>query len=257
VDASQLERAWSRLARPARPYVKRAHRTLLRHPARVACPVCGWSGVRFRASRKPRRPNRLCPQCGSTERYRALELHLAERGRVPAGTRLLEIAPVGTVRPTVERLGYEYHSLDLKSAVALVHGDLCALPFADASFDVVVCFHVLEHVPADLVAVEELARIVGTEGEVIVVVPRDRALDATFEDPNADPADYERLYGQSDHVRMYGEDVTRRWSVTGVSIDEVPWDRCFGDDVHRRAALTGDDDRFWILRAPAERSVSV
>lgn len=248
--AIQLDRAWSRLARPVRPYLRTAHRAALRWPDRVECPVCGWSGAVFQSSRKPRRTNRLCPSCRSTERYRALELHLAERGPVPPGTRLLEVAPIGTVRPTVERLGYEYHSVDLRSPRALVHGDLCALPFADGAFDVVVCFHVLEHVPDDLTAVSELARIVGTDGEAIVVVPRDRTLVATFEDPDADPADYERLYGQSDHVRMYGEDVTARWTPTGVSIEEVPWTECFTADQHRRAALTGDDDRFWMLRSP-------
>ena len=62
-------------------------------------------------------------------------------------------------------------------------------------------------------------------------------------------ADYERLYGQSDHVRMYGEDVTARWAPTGVAIEEVPWDRCFTAGQHHRAALTGEDDRFWMLRA--------
>jgi SAM-dependent methyltransferase len=183
----------------------------------------------------------------SSERYRALELWLRRRGPVGPGTRLLEVAPIRTVATTARALGYTYTSIDLHSPVAEVRGDLCALPFADACFDVVVCFHVLEHIPADRAAVLELARVVGTDGETVVVVPWDRDRMETFEDPDADPADYERLYGQSDHVRIYGRELTQRWLETGIQVDEVLWSEEFGADDHRRAALQGDDDRFWIL----------
>ena len=65
-----------------------AHRRLLAVGGRVRCPVCGWSGVGFAASRKPRRVNRLCPQCFSSERDRALHMWLADRKAAPgAGPR--------------------------------------------------------------------------------------------------------------------------------------------------------------------------
>ena len=237
--------------RKARRLERAAHRTLLRYPHRVRCPVCGWSGVRLAPSAKPRRPNRMCPACKSSERYRALELVLRRLGPVDSEARLLEVAPVHTVQRTAENLGYTYSSIDLRSPRAQVHADLCDLPFADASFDIVVCFHVLEHIPADRRAVQELARVVGTEGQAIVVVPRDVRRATTFEDPDADPADYERLYGQSDHVRWYGADVADRWRETGVDVVEQCWSQQFTPDIYRHAALFGDDDRFWIVRAPS------
>ena len=235
--------------RRARKLRRVAHRTLLRYPHRVRCPVCGWSGARLSPSAKPRRPSRLCPACKSSERYRALELVLRRRGPVDPDVRLLEVAPIHTVQRTAEDLGYRYTSVDLRSPRAQVHADLCHLPFADASFDVVVCFHVLEHIPEDRQAVTELARVVGTEGEAIVVVPRDDRRAVTFEDPDADTADYERLFGQSDHVRWYGADVAERWRETGVEVVEQRWSDLFTPDIFDHAALLGDDDRFWIVRA--------
>jgi SAM-dependent methyltransferase len=160
------------------------------------------------------------------------------------------VAPIRTLATTARALGYTYASIDLRSAIAEVRGDLCALPFADACFDVVVCFHVLEHISADRSAVQELARVVGRNGETIVVVPWEKDRKVTFEDPDAEPADYERLYGQSDHVRIYGREVTERWRDTGIEVEEILWSEVFGAEEHRRAALQGDDDRFWMLRAP-------
>lgn len=218
-------------------------------PKLVTCPICGWAGPRFAPSYRPRRGNRICPGCQSSERYRALELLLRARGQVPRGTRLLEVAPIRTVERTARALGYVYTSIDLHSALAQIHGDLCHLPFPSGSFDVVVCFHVLEHIPEDRLAAAELARVVGCDGEAIVVVPREDHRPHTFEDPDADPADYERLYGQSDHVRIYGSDIVTRWRETGIQVDEREWTTCFASDAHRRAALTGDDDRFWIVSA--------
>lgn len=244
-----LPRAFNKASRTAWVWERALRRTVLRAPARVECPVCAWTGPSLAPSRKPRRANRICPRCGSSERYRALELSLRARGTAPQGARLLEVAPIHTVQHTAERLGYHYTSVDLQSQHARVLGDLCTLPFADGAFDLVVCFHVLEHIPRDVSAVRELARVVGPNGAAIVVVPRDIDRAVTFEDPDADPADYERLYGQSDHVRIYGADIMTRWADAQVHIEEQPWDEQFTPDEHRRAALSGDDDQWWIIRS--------
>ncbi len=53
-----------------------------------------------------------------------------------------------------------------------VRADLLALPFPDASFDVVMASEVLEHIPADERAIAEIARVVRPGGRVAVTVPR-------------------------------------------------------------------------------------
>lgn len=238
------------LRRAQRVYYRNRRKALavvLRAGSGVTCTVCGWSGRQFMASRKPRRPNRICPACTSSERYRAFDIWLRERGTPAPGARLLEVAPTHTVERLATELGYRYTSIDLKSPRARTHADLCNLPFADETFDVVVCFHVLEHIPADGEAAAELVRVADAAGEAVVVVPWDPGRPDTFEDPDADPADYERLYGQSDHVRIYGRDAPDRWANPAMAIDERPWDGVFTPDQRKQHALDGDDDRFWVL----------
>ena len=227
----------------------RARRDLLRFPRRVRCPICGWTGAALASSSKPRKPNRMCPRCGSSERYRAIELLLRRRGPVAPGTRLLEISPIGTVEPTATSLGYSFTgiSFDLEDSQVTTYGRLEALPFASGIFDIVVCLHVLEHIIDDRSAVRELARVLAPGGEALVNVPWDPARPVTFEDQSSDPSQNHALYGQADHVRVYGADVTSRWTDAGVEVEEERWVERFTPDVHRYAALDGRDDRFWIV----------
>ncbi len=51
-------------------------------------------------------------------------------------------------------------------------GDALALPFADGEFDRVVAAEVLEHIPADIQAIEELVRVLRPGGTIALTVPR-------------------------------------------------------------------------------------
>jgi SAM-dependent methyltransferase len=51
-------------------------------------------------------------------------------------------------------------------------GDALELPFADEEFDRVVAAEVLEHIPADIQAIEELVRVLRPGGTLAVTVPR-------------------------------------------------------------------------------------
>jgi SAM-dependent methyltransferase len=55
---------------------------------------------------------------------------------------------------------------------AAVQGDALHLPFADGSFDRVICSEVLEHIPDDLGAMRELTRVLRPGGTMAVTVPR-------------------------------------------------------------------------------------
>ncbi|WP_101524578.1 class I SAM-dependent methyltransferase [Nocardioides houyundeii] len=51
-------------------------------------------------------------------------------------------------------------------------GDALALPFGDGEFDRVVAAEVLEHIPADIQAIQELVRVLRPGGTLAVSVPR-------------------------------------------------------------------------------------
>lgn len=50
--------------------------------------------------------------------------------------------------------------------------DICAMPFAGASFDVVIASEILEHVRADAAAIAECGRVLKPGGMLVVTVPR-------------------------------------------------------------------------------------
>lgn len=53
-----------------------------------------------------------------------------------------------------------------------VVGDALHLPFTDGSFDRVIASEVMEHVPADVAALDELVRVLRPGGTIAITVPR-------------------------------------------------------------------------------------
>jgi len=92
------------------------------------------------------------------------------------------------------------------------------LPFDDASFDLVICSHVLEHVTDDRRALAEFARVVSQRGEVLLLTPLNHDLAKTLEDASAAPLERLARFGQEDHVRIYGRDLPARIEAAGLQV---------------------------------------
>jgi SAM-dependent methyltransferase len=83
---------------------------------------------------------------------------------------------------------------------------------------------VLEHVPDDRRAMRELHRVLRPGGWAILQVPDDRSRSRTYEDPTVtSPAERERLFGQWDHVRVYGRDYPERLRQAGFQVDAIDY----------------------------------
>jgi SAM-dependent methyltransferase len=205
----------------------------------LLCSCCGHEADAFLPFGRIRRENARCPACGALERHRLLALLFDRRPALLAGVRsILHLAPEPPLTRRLARPGVVYVKADLMASGVSVHLDLTRLPFADRTFDGVLCNHVLEHVPDDRRALAELRRILQPGGWAILQSPVDHRLERTLEDPAVtDPAERERLYGQRDHVRQYGRDYGARLREAGFLVDLVPFGALADEERSRRHAL--------------------
>lgn len=203
--------------RAVRRQIRRARYRGRRHQ----CPCCQEWFRAFMPHGRRSRSNARCPSCGALERHRLLWLFLAQRtALLRAELRVLHFAPEPAFAAALSsQPNLHYVTTDLRSPDAGVWGDICRCPFADGSFDVVLCSHVLEHVPDDRGAMAELFRILRPGGWGIIEVPMDEARETTFEDANVASAEERlRLFGQEDHVRIYGRDYFQRLRDAGFDV---------------------------------------
>ena len=170
------------------------------------------------------RANVLSPSTLSLERHRLLWLYLTrETDFFSKPLKVLHVAPEQAFYKRFKnQKNLTYITTDLYSPLADVKADLCALPFEDNSFDVIFCNHVLEHIPDDAQAMRELYRVMKKGGWGIFQVPQDINRAYTFEDDTIiDPAERTRIFGQYDHVRVYGLDYFDRLRQVGFEVEEI------------------------------------
>ena len=187
----------------------------------VECPCCGALATTFLQHGTKNVPNRKCPDCGSLERHRLHWLYLRERTNLLKDSlKVLHFAPEVALQQLLKAQStLDYHSADLSSKRAAEHFDICAIPYPDNTFDVILCSHVLEHVPDDRKAMAELFRVMKPGGWGLIEAPYTSSLAETLEDPTV-TTDEERtrLYGQADHLRRYGRDYFDRLRSAGFEV---------------------------------------
>jgi len=219
------------------------------------CPVCDSWTRRFLPHGPPalREQDARCPVCRSVRRHRLTWIFFKQRTELFSGgpRRLLHVAPEMSMMAALGRVaGLDYVPTDIAGPYAAVRMDLTAMGARDASFDAIYCSHVLEHVHDDRKAMREMYRTLKPGGWAVIMVPVSDQ--PTFEDPSiTDPAERERLFLQSDHVRLYGFDICERLAAAGFEVEVVYAPQLVDAAACARMGLNPKEPLFYARKPPS------
>lgn len=171
------------------------------------------------------RNNVLSPSTLSLERHRLLWLYLKNETDFFTSVekkKVLHFAPEQAFYKLFRNQeNINYTTTDLFSPLADVKADICNLPFDDNSYDIIFCNHVLEHIPDDTKAMQELFRVLKPGGMAILQIPQDLSRETTFADDSiTDQKERAAIFGQYDHVRIYGRDYFNKLRSIGFTVVE-------------------------------------
>lgn len=186
------------------------------------------------------RNNALSPSTLSLERHRLLWLYLQrETDFFSDKLKVLHFAPEQAFYKRFRALkNLDYTTTDLNSPLADVKADICNLPFKENEFDVILCNHVLEHIPDDTKAMQELFRVLKPKGMAILQIPQDLSRETTFEDDTIiNKKERAKIFGQYDHVRVYGRDYFDKLRGIGFTVEEVDYTTKLSEDEIKRYCL--------------------
>jgi SAM-dependent methyltransferase len=188
------------------------------------------------------RKNALSPSTLSLERHRLMWLFLRDETSFFTSKKkqkVLHIAPEQCfLKIFREQKNLDYITSDIESPIADVKADICDLPFEENSFDIVFCNHVLEHISDDTKAIQELYRVLKPNGMGVFQIPQDLSRAITFEDDTiTDRKERAKIFGQYDHVRVYGRDYFDKLRAVGFKVDEVDFTRKIEQDALERFCL--------------------
>ena len=145
----------------------------------------------------------ICPNCGSIHRVRRLWMILKNEFLMD-GKVVLDFSPSRSLFRKLNSIrNIQYISTDISGDfLAENKFDITQLEIKDEQIDLILCYHILEHIPDDLKAISELYRVLKPGGKIIIQTPfKDGEIYEDFTITN--PQERLKHFGQEDHVRVY------------------------------------------------------
>lgn len=226
-----------------------AVRALIFIGKKYVCPLCGWKlrtytwgGISFRS-----RPLGYCPRCNSKARHRRLWLFLQEKTNLFRDhLALLQIQPNYCISRRLSSLpNLDYVAVaDIYLRNISLKTDLAAIPIRSDEFDAILCNHILEHIPQDRRAMEELYRVLKPGGWAVISVPI-RFDQETYEDAAiTEPEARKRAFGEPEHVRIYGCDFEERLEKCGFRV-QLNLGKDISHSIREKYGLRDDENLFY------------
>jgi len=215
----------------------------------VYCPCCEKNFREFMPYRT--RNNAMCPNCQSLERHRLLWLYFNNKTNLLTDNlKVLHVAPEAWLSAKLQsQSNLDYLSVDLVSPLAMEKIDITNIPYADQTFDVILCNHVLEHIHNDSKAITELYRVLKMQGWATIQSPIDPDLETTYEDFNIVTAEGRtKAFGQEDHVRIYGKDYQSKLQQGGFKVKIDSYAQELGNSKQHKYGIVGDEDIYFCCK---------
>jgi SAM-dependent methyltransferase len=160
----------------------------------------------------------LCPFCGSLARNRRLWDLLNKEGHVKGKT--LHFSPSRSLYRNLKKVkSIDYYSSDFENEfLADYKFDITNINQESEKFDIIICYHILEHIIDDHKAMAELYRILKPTGKIYIQTPFKEG--DIYEDFSIVlPEERLKHFGQDDHVRIYSiEGLTNRLENAGFNV---------------------------------------
>ena len=179
---------------------------------------CNICGVRLNRFVTLNSRDLLCPNCGSRSRTRRLFKLITEHETLNGN--VLHFSPPKALYKRFKKADFNYYSSDFENEFTADYNyDITSIPTEDNYFDMVICYHVLEHIEDDNKAMSELFRVLKANGLCYIQTPfKDGPI---YEDASITaPEEREIAFGQKDHVRVYSvSGLTQRLEQVGFNVD--------------------------------------
>jgi predicted SAM-dependent methyltransferase len=225
----------------------------------VLCPCCGKKFSRFMDFKysKLNNENRfincykntVCPNCFSYPRHRIIIYYFNKNKSELPAFKILMFAAEYAIKKWFDKNHYEYTTADLFDRSAEVKVDIQKTPFPDESYSLILCNHILEHVPDYKIALKELNRILTKDGILEITVPTDKSFDFVYEDSDViDKAERIDKFGQVDHLRIFGNDFIESLREANFFVEVVNGDTLPKEIMGRVGPANYDDNRIYICR---------
>ena len=200
----------------------------------VYCPCCDKHFQKFRDERfyadekrfnpemfSAARQDVICDFCRSAPRHRIIAMWAEQNIELLKRSKILYFAPELSMSLWFRRHGISVKTADLFDRRAELKLDITALELPDASVDVVFCNHILEHVSDYSLALSELHRVIRKDGILIISFPIDYGSDGVLEEDTGSVQERIRLFGQFDHLRVFGKDSRKMLEDAGFNSDVI------------------------------------